>query len=181
MIEYMNIPALVCVSLLGAGALAMIVGSLLKMQWATEGKKTSLFTYLLCLIAMAGSGWTWYDSIHKARALAEGNRYTLATYEKVSGVIKGGHKVRQFGFYVDGVKYNTTTTYPKFLGVSSPLRIIVRYAVSNPEYNKALGDEFVPTWVLSPPEKGWKQYPPAIHWEGAMLDSVYMQSLQGNN
>ena len=37
----MNIPALVCVSLLGAGALAMIVGSLLKMQWATEGKKTS--------------------------------------------------------------------------------------------------------------------------------------------
>lgn len=35
----MNIPALVCVSLLGAGALAMIVGSLLKMQWATEGKK----------------------------------------------------------------------------------------------------------------------------------------------
>ena len=38
MIEYMNIPALVCVSLLGAGALAMIVGSLLKMQWATEGK-----------------------------------------------------------------------------------------------------------------------------------------------
>jgi hypothetical protein len=181
MIEYMNIPALVCVSLLGAGALAMIVGSLLKMQWATEGKKTSLFTYLLCLIAMAGSGWTWYDSIHKARALAEGNRYTLATYEKVSGVIKGGHKVRQFGFYVDGVKYNTTTTYPKFLGVSNPLRIIVRYAVSNPEYNKAFGDEFVPTWVLSPPKKGWKQYPPAIHWEGAVLDSVYMQSLQGNN
>ncbi|MCS2393274.1 hypothetical protein NXX02_13030 [Bacteroides fragilis] len=39
MIEYMNIPALVCVSLLGAGALAMIVGSLLKKQWATEGKK----------------------------------------------------------------------------------------------------------------------------------------------
>lgn len=35
----MNIPALVCVSLLGAGALAMIVGSLLKMQWATEGKR----------------------------------------------------------------------------------------------------------------------------------------------
>ena len=92
-----------------------------------------------------------------------------------------GHKVRQFGFYVDGVKYNTTTTYPKFLGVSNPLRIIVRYAVSNPEYNKALGDEFVPTWVLSPPERGWKQYPPAIHWEGAVLDSVYMQSLQGNN
>ena len=130
---------------------------------------------------LPGSGWTWYNSIHKARALAEGNRYTLATYEKVSGVIKGGHKVRQFGFYVDGVKYNTTTTYPKFLGVSNPLRIIVRYAVSNPEYNKALGDEFVPTWVLSPPERGWKQYPPAIHWEGAVLDYVYMQSLQGNN
>ena len=148
---------------------------------ATDGKKTSLSIYLLYLLAMSGSGWTWYNSIHKARALAEGNRYTLATYEKVSGVIKGGHKVRQFGFYVDGVKYNTTTTYPKFLGVSNPLRIIVRYAVSNPEYNKALGDEFVPTWVLSPPERGWKQSPPAIHWEGAVLDSVYMQSLQGNN
>lgn len=86
----MNIPALVCVSLLGAGALAMIVGSLLKMQWATEGKKTSLFTYLLCLIAMAGSGWTWYDSIHKARALAQSNRYTLATYEKCRVSLKGG-------------------------------------------------------------------------------------------
>ena len=181
MIEYMNIPVLVCVSLLGVGAFVMIVGSLLKKQWATDGKKTSLSIYLLYLFAMSGSGWTWYNSIHKARALAEGNRYTLATYEKVSGVIKGGHKVRQFGFYVDGVKYNTTTTYPKFLGVSNPLRIIVRYAISNPEYNKALGDEFVPTWVLSPPEKGWKQYPPAIHWEGAVLDSVYMQSLQGNN
>ena len=163
------------------GAFVMIVGSLLKKQWATDGKKTSLSIYLLYLFAMSGSGWTWYNSIHKARALAEGNRYTLATYEKVSGVIKGGHKVRQFGFYVDGVKYNTTTTYPKFLGVSNPLRIIVRYAISNPEYNKALGDEFVPTWVLSPPERGWKQYPPAIHWEGAVLDSVYMQSLQGNN
>ena len=149
MIEYMNIPVLVCVSLLGVGAFVMIVGSLLKKQWATDGKKTSLSIYLLYLFAMSGSGWTWYNSIHKARALAEGNRYTLATYEKVSGVIKGGHKVRQFGFYVDGVKYNTTTTYPKFLGVSNPLRIIVRYAVSNPEYNKALGDEFVPTWVLS--------------------------------
>ena len=142
MIEYMNIPVLVCVSLLGVGAFVMIVGSLLKKQWATDGKKTSLSIYLLYLFAMSGSGWTWYNSIHKARALAEGNRYTLATYEKVSGVIKGGHKVRQFGFYVDGVKYNTTTTYPKFLGVSNPLRIIVRYAVSNPEYNKALGDEF---------------------------------------
>lgn len=149
----MNIPALICVSLLGAGALAMIVGSLLKKQWATEGKKTSLSIYLLYLFAMAGSGWTWYDSIHKARALAEGNRYTLATYEKVSGIIQGGHKVREFGFYVNGVKYSTTTTYPKYLGVSNPLRIIVRYAVSNPEYNKAFGDEFVPTWVLSPPEK----------------------------
>ena len=104
MIEYMNIPVLVCVSLLGVGAFVMIVGSLLKKQWATEGKKTSLSIYLLYLFAMSGSGWTWYNSIHKARALAEGNRYTLATYEKVSGVIKGGHKVRQFGFYVDGVK-----------------------------------------------------------------------------
>lgn len=54
---------------------------------------------------MSGSGWTWYDAINKARALEEGDRYTLATYEKVSGVVKGGHKVRQFGFYVDGVKY----------------------------------------------------------------------------
>ena len=77
----MNIPALVCVSLLGAGALAMIVGSLLKMQWAADGKNTSLFTYLLCLIAMAGSGWPWYYSIHNARALAEGNRDNLATDE----------------------------------------------------------------------------------------------------
>ena len=84
MIEYMNIPVLVCVSLLGVGAFVMIVGSLLKKQWATEGKKTSLSIYLLYLFAMSGSGWTWYDSIHKARALAEGNRYTLATYEKVS-------------------------------------------------------------------------------------------------
>lgn len=95
--------------------------------------------------------------------------------------LKGDIRYASSVFYVDGVKYNTTTTYPKFLGVSNPLRIIVRYAVSNPEYNKALGDEFVPTWVLSPPERGWKQYPPAIHWEGAVLDSVYMQSLQGNN
>lgn len=98
-------------------------------------------------------------SIHKARALAEGNRYTLATYEKVSGVIKGGHKVRQFGFYVDGVKYNTMTTYPKFLGVSNPLRIIVRYAVSNPEYNKAFGDEFVPTMGTVPTGKRLETIP----------------------
>ena len=41
MIEYMNIPVLVCVSLLGVGAFVMIVGSLLKKQWATDGKKTS--------------------------------------------------------------------------------------------------------------------------------------------
>lgn len=75
--------------LLGWGAFVMIVGSLLKKQWATDGKKTSLSIYLLYLFAMSGSGWTWYNSIHKARALAEGNRYTLATYEKVSGVIKG--------------------------------------------------------------------------------------------
>ena len=47
MIEYMNIPVLVCVSLLGVGAFVMIVGSLLKKQWATEGKKTSLSIYLL--------------------------------------------------------------------------------------------------------------------------------------
>lgn len=38
MIEYMNIPVLVCVSLLGVGAFVMIVGSLLKKQWATDGK-----------------------------------------------------------------------------------------------------------------------------------------------
>lgn len=54
MIEYMNIPALVCVSLLGAGALAMIVGSLLKMQWATEGKKDFAIHLSFSLIAMAG-------------------------------------------------------------------------------------------------------------------------------
>lgn len=67
MIEYMNIPVLVCVSLLGVGAFVMIVGSLLKKQWATDGKKTSLSIYLLYLLAMSGSGWTWYNSIHKAR------------------------------------------------------------------------------------------------------------------
>ncbi len=39
MIEYMNIPVLVCVSLLGVGAFVMIVGSLLKKQWATDGKR----------------------------------------------------------------------------------------------------------------------------------------------
>lgn len=49
MIEYMNIPVLVCVSLLGVGAFVMIVGSLLKKQWATDGKKTSLSIYLLYL------------------------------------------------------------------------------------------------------------------------------------
>lgn len=64
MIEYMNIPVLVCVSLLGVGAFVMIVGSLLKKQWATDGKKTSLSIYLLYLFAMSGSGWTWYNSIH---------------------------------------------------------------------------------------------------------------------
>lgn len=58
MIEYMNIPVLVCVSLLGVGAFVMIVGSLLKKQWATDGKKTSLSIYLLYLFAMSGSGVT---------------------------------------------------------------------------------------------------------------------------
>ena len=56
---------LVCVSLLGVGAFVMIVGSLLKKQWATDGKKTSLSIYLLYLFAMSGSGWTWYNSIKK--------------------------------------------------------------------------------------------------------------------
>ena len=89
MIEYMNIPVLVCVSPVRGGGFVMIVGSLLKSSGLRMGKKTSLSIYLLYLFAMSGSGWTWYNSIHKARALAEGNRYTLATYEKVSGVIKG--------------------------------------------------------------------------------------------
>lgn len=39
MIEYMNIPVLVCVSLLGVGAFVMIVGSLLKssgLRWEKD-------------------------------------------------------------------------------------------------------------------------------------------------
>ncbi|MDR0893365.1 MAG: hypothetical protein LBN24_12285 [Mediterranea sp.] len=103
-------------------------------------------------------------------------RYTIGKYHDRIYII-GPSSGMSYGFtYIVNGKEYTTSSSGDFSHIVG-LPIIIKYSMVDPGRGEPI-EVVVPSWVLSPPKDGWKEYPPDINWEGAVLDTLYMQKLR---
>jgi hypothetical protein len=106
----------------------------------------------------------------------ENVRYTVGKYkDKIYFVGRSSEMTYRFTYLVEGKQYIALTT--KDMRNIEGLPVIIKYSAVDPDFSDVL-KVVVPSWVLSPPKDGWKEYPPDINWEGAVLDTLYMQKLR---
>ncbi|WP_459190321.1 hypothetical protein ACGE0T_10025 [Parabacteroides sp. APC149_11_2_Y6] len=127
-------------------------------------RKVSLFAFLGFICCL----FIWFYS-EKRKYLINGEcRYTVATckYTNNSPTAKS-----LFYFEVNGKQYPTIASTVKVkYPVYKPTRLLIKYSVKNPNWSEVVKCE-VPSWVSIIPENGWEEYPPAINWDGTVLDA----------
>jgi hypothetical protein len=105
-------------------------------------------------------------------------RYTIGRYNgKLYLIGRNAEMTYDFSYRVGPVEYTASTRIDFSSYQQDKLRVLIKYSAINPEFSKVV-KVVIPSWVLSPPKDGWKEYPPDINWEGAVLDTLYMQKLR---
>lgn len=142
-------------------------------------KKENIKLAILLPLAFAAFIYGFFLNTEKKEYLKNA-KYTIAVFRNTGYVISpSSHNEYFFDYYVDGAKYvaSTTAALPELINTPShPLRFIVKYSIERPSTNDLIVVP-VPSWVLEPPKEGWTEYPPDIHWAGAVLDTTYIDSI----
>lgn len=142
-------------------------------------KKEDIKLAILLPIVAAALIYSFFYDVER-KDYMKNSKYTIAVFRNTGYVVSpSSHSVYYFDYYVDGVKYvaSTTAALPELINTPShPLRFIVKYSVERPSTNDLIVVP-VPSWVLESPKEGWTEYPPDIHWAGAVLDTAYIDSI----